>query len=366
MKTKVRWIICAAVLAGVVHTDAAALTLFAGGGSSVAGPAAQCRLADPFAIEFDGSGNAFLCEMTNNRVLKIDSSGVLTIIGGTGGKGSAGDGGPAAKAQFNGPHNLAADKNGDVYVADTWNWKIRRIDAKTGFVSTFAGTGKKAFGGDDGPADKADFSGIYSVAFDAPHENLYLIDLENRRVRAIGLGTISLRAASLTTSKVRLVAGNGQKGIPSDGSDAVTSPLFDPRAVAVAKSGEVYILERSGNALRVVDTTGKIRTVVGTGKPGPWTPTENPLEATLKGPKHLCVDKEGNVLIADSDNHVIRKYLPRENKLLRVAGTGKPGRGLSSDPLKTELNQPHGVGVDTQGRIYICDSLNSRVLKLEP
>ncbi|HEY0549341.1 MAG TPA: hypothetical protein VGF13_07030 [Verrucomicrobiae bacterium] len=356
MKTKALWIVCAAALGGVAHIDAATLTLFAGGGSSVTGPATQCRLADPFAIGFDSNGNGFLCEMTNNRVLKIDSIGTLTTIGGTGEKGSAGDGGPVAKAQFNGPHNLAVTRNGDVYIADTWNWKIRRIDAKTGAISTFAGTGKKAFGGDGGPADKADFSGIYSIAFDAPHENLYVIDLENRRVRAI----------DVKTKAVRAVAGDGTKGVPADGSDAVSSALFDPRAVAVAKNGDVYILERSGNALRVVDAKGKIRTVVGTGKAGPWTPTEHPLEATLKGPKHLCVDQDGNVLIADSDNHVIRKYLPRENKILRVAGTGKPGRGLSSDPLKTELNQPHGVSVDAQGRIYICDSLNSRVLKLEP
>ncbi len=356
MKTKVHWLVCAAALAGAVRMEAATLALFAGGGTSVSGPAAQCRLADPFAIEFDASGNAFLCEMTNHRVLKVDSSGTLTTMGGTGEKGSAGDDGPLAKAQFNGPHNLSVDKNGDVYIADTWNWKIRRIDAKTGVVSTFAGTGKKAFGGDGGPAEKADFSGIYSITFDAPRENLYVVDLENRRVRAI----------DMKTKTVRPVAGNGTKAIPQDGSDAVSSPLFDPRAVAVAKNGDIYILERSGNALRVVDAKGKIRTVVGTGKAGPWTPTENPLEATLKGPKHLCVDKDGNVLIADSDNHVIRKYLPKENKLVRVAGTGKAGRGLNSDPLKTELNQPHGVSVDAQGRIYISDSSNSRVLRIEP
>ena len=336
--------------------DAAKLSLFAGGGSSSQGQATQWRLADPFAIEFDAKGNGFLCEMTNGRVMFINAYGNLLMMGGGGEKGRAGDGSLAAAAQFNGPHNLAVDKNGDVYIADTWNWKIRRIDAKTGVVSTFAGTGKKAFGGDDGPAEKADFSGIYSIAFDAPHENLYVVDLENRRVRAI----------DMKTKVVRPVAGNGTKAVPQDGSAAVSSPLFDPRAVAVSKNGDIYILERSGNALRVVDAKGKIRTVVGTGKAGPWTATENPLEATLKGPKHLCVDKDDNVLIADSDNHVIRKYLPKENKLVRVVGTGKAGRGLNTDPLKTELNQPHGVSVDAQGRIYISDSSNSRVLKIEP
>lgn len=345
--------------------QAARLSLIAGGGTKASGPATECSLADPFAVGFDASGNTFVCEMTNHRVLKIDSSGTLTTIGGGNGKGNSGDGGPAAQAQFNGPHNIAVAKSGDVYVADTWNWKIRRIDAKTGIVSTFAGTGTRGYSGDGGPADKAEFSGPYSIAFDDKHENLYVADLENRRVRAVSLGTLSLRAGAVTTGKVRLVAGNGQKGVPADGSEAMSSPLFDPRAVAVAKSGDVYILERGGHALRVVDTKGRIRTVVGTGKAGGLTDTTNPLEATLKGPKHLCIDKDDNVLIADSDNHAIRKFLPRENKLVLVAGNGKRGKALNDDPLKTELNQPHGVEVDAQGRIYIADSSNGRVLKIE-
>jgi len=344
--------------------QAGQLSLIAGGGTKASGPATECRLADPFAVGFDSSGNTFLCEMTNHRILKIDAAGVLTTIGGNG-KGSSGDGGPATQAQFNGPHNIAVARNGDIYVADTWNWKVRRIDTKTSIVSTFAGTGTRGYSGDGGAADKAEFSGTYSIAFDEKQENLYVADLENRRVRAISLGSISLRAGTVTTGKIRLVAGNGQKGVPTDGSDAASSPLFDPRAVAVAKSGDVYILERGGNALRVVDTKGKIRTVVGTGKAGGLSDTTNPLEATLKGPKHLCVDKDDNVLIADSDNHAIRKFLPRENKLVLAAGTGQRGKALSTDPLKTELNQPHGVEVDAKGRIYIADSSNGRVLRIE-
>jgi hypothetical protein len=141
--------------------------------------------------------------------------------------------------------------------------------------------------------------------------------------------------------------------------------LFDPRAVAVAKSGDVYILERGGHALRVVDAKGKIRTIIGTGKPGGTAATMVPLEVTLKGPKHLFADRDGSVLIADSENDVIRRYIPRENKVLRVAGTGKRGSALDSDPLKTELRHPHGVSVDAQGRIYISDSVNSRVLRIQ-
>ena len=335
---------------------AATLTLFAGGGAKATGLATDCRIADPFATDFDAQGNSYICEMTNNRIVKVDARGQLTVFAGTTKKGGAGDGGAAADAELNGPHHLIVAKNGDVLIADTWNWKIRRVDAKTGVITTFAGTGTKGYKGDGGAAKSADFSGIYSLSFDATQENLFVADLENRRVRAI----------EIASGKVRLIAGNGQKGVPTNGSDAATSPLLDPRAVAVAHSGEVYILERNGNVLRVVDTKGKIRTVVGSGKAGGVSPTTVPLEVTLKGPKHLWVDRDDTVLILDSENDALRRYLPKENKVLLVAGTGKRGATLNSDPLKTELRHPHGVNVDAQGRIYVSDSNNSRVLRITP
>ncbi len=334
---------------------AATVTLFAGGGAKGTGLATDCRLADPFAVDFDAQGNTYICEMTNNRILKVDSRGQLKLFAGTTKKGAAGDGGPATEAELNGPHHLIVAKNGDVLIADTWNWSIRRVDAKTGIINRFAGTGNRGYGGDGGAATNAQFSGLYSLAFDAVEKNLYVADLENRRVRAI----------DMDTGKVQLIAGNGQKGIPEDGSLAIASPLFDPRAVAVAGNGDVYILERGGHVLRVVDGSGRIRTVVGTGKAGGVTPTIKPLEVTLKGPKHLWVDRDQSVLIVDSENDVIRRYLPNEDKVFVIAGTGKRGSALNSDPLKTDLRHPHGVNVDPQGRIYISDSNNSRVLRIE-
>ena len=354
MSVKVAFVF-AALLVVTGSATGATLRLFAGGGARVTGPATECRLADPFATDFDAQGNTYICEMTNNRVLKVDPHGNLTVFAGTARKGGAGDNGPATQAELNGPHHLIVAKNGDVLIADTWNWKIRRIDARSGVISTIAGTGKRGYSGDGGPAREAEFSGVYSLSFDASQENLYVADLENRRIRAI----------EMKSGKVRLIAGNGQKGIPADGSDAITSPLFDPRAVAVAKSGDVYILERGGHAMRVVDSKGKIRTVVGTGKAGGVSSSTEPLKVTLKGPKHLWADHDDTVLIVDSENDVIRRYLPRENKIVLVAGTGKRGSALDVDPLKTELRHPHGVNVDAQGRIYISDSNNSRVLRIE-
>ncbi len=294
--------------------------------------------------------------MQGERVGKVDARGVVSTVAGTGTKGNGGDGGPARDASFNGMHNLVATPDGDLLLADTWNNRVRKLDAKTGKVTAMFGTGVKGFSGVDGPADKALFGGIYCLALDAGGQRLYIADLDNRRIRMV----------DLKTNMVSTVAGNGDKGIPEDGALAAKAPLVDPRAVAVDAKGNVWILERSGHALRVVDRQGKIRTVVGTGKPGAGGDGGPARQATLNGPKHLCVDRDGNVLIADTENHLIRKYVVSEDKVVRVAGTGKKGSaGLGGPPDKAELSQPHGVYVHPSGAIFIADSSNNRILKIE-
>jgi DNA-binding beta-propeller fold protein YncE len=331
------------------------IVLVAGGGTSVSGPAKEAKLNAPFGIDFDEGGNAFLVELTGGRLLKINREGMLTPLGGTEEKGNEGDGGPARNASFNGMHSLAIGPDGLVYLADTWNNRIRTYDPKGGKVNAFAGTGEKGFSGDGGPAAKAKFGGIYSVAFDAAGKNIVLADLDNRRVRKIEL------ASDIVTT----VAGNGEKGVPTDGAEAAKSPLVDPRAACFDSKGNVYVLERSGNALRVVTPDGKIRTVVGTGKAGATGDGGKAIEATLNGPKHLCADKEDNILIADTENHLIRKYIPKEGKIVRIAGSGKMGTaGVGGPPLAAELQQPHGVYLHPSGELYIVDSTNNRVLKI--
>src|SRR5690606_18934142 len=130
--------------------------------------------------------------------------------------------------------------------------------------------------------------------------------------------------------------------------------------------GNVYILERSGHALRVVDPQGRIRTVAGTGRPGNTGDGGDARAATLNGPKHLVIDSDGNVIIADSSNHVVRKYTPGDGRIVRLAGTGRRGKGpAGGDPLETDLNEPHGVYLDVSGRLSIADSMNDRMLRWE-
>jgi NHL repeat len=345
-------------LGSVPSVRADKLVRVAGGGNGGDGtPAAEAKLQMPFGVGFDRAGNLFIVEMTGQRVRKVDAKGILTTAAGTGEQGKSGDGGPASKAQFNGMHSLAVASNGDIYLADTWNNRVRKIDRQTGIITTIAGTGVKGYGGDGGPATQAQFGGIYCVALDPREERLYLADLDNHRIRAV----------HLQTGIVDTVAGNGERGKPEDDAEARKSPLIDPRAVAVDASGNIYILERSGHALRVVNPDGRIRTLVGTGKAGSGGDGGPGRQASLNGPKHLCLDRSGNVLIADTENHVIRKYLPREGNIVRVAGTGKKGTaGLGGPPLQAELNQPHGVYVHSHGVLYIADSSNNRVLKIVP
>lgn len=296
----------------------------------------------PFAVGTDGKGTVFVLEFDGGRIFRLDGT-ELVHFAGTGKDGYAGDGGPALDATFKGMHGLAVDRAGNLFVADTHNHCVRRIDGATGKVSTLAGNGTAGYAGDGGPGAEARFNGVFAIDL-APTEaedTLYVVDLFNRRVRSI----------NTTTGKVALVAGNGKKGVPQDGAKAVDSPLADPRAVAADAAGNVYILERGGNALRVVRPDGTIRTVAGSGKggkedgPGP--------QASFRGPKHLCLDRDGSVLIADAENSLIRRV---------DVATGTVST-LDFGP-KLQLNRPHGVHVDRSGTLYVVDSYFHRVLKV--
>ena len=342
--------LCAVGLLSMVALEASPRIVLVAGGSedAVNVPAKSAKLKEPFGTDFDAAGNMWIVEMVSgNRLLKVDASGVLSHIAGLPQPGFSGDAGPALAAKFNGPHNLAALPTGNILIADTWNGRVREVDLKSGRVDSVAGY--------EVPAEKAKGNGPYCITLDFSGTKLYIADLR------------SVHVLDLTTHKLSLVAGNGTKGVPVDGAPAAESPLVDPRAVAPDRLGNVYILERGGHALRVVDKEGRIRTVVnasgkagGTGDGGPA------LDALMNGPKHLCVDRDNSVIIADAESNLVRRYVPGTGRIEWVAGTGQKGsEGVGGAPEKCGLARPHGVVVHPQtGELYITDSYNNRVLKI--
>ena len=300
---------------------------------------AHSRLSYPFGMDFDASGNMIIVEYKGGRIFKRTPAGDLSQIGGLGRAGYEGDGGPVTKASFKDMHNVAIGPDGSLYISDHANHAIRRVDSR-GNVLTYAG-GEAGFAGDGKTVKYAKFNMAISVSISPDKKYLLVADIKNRRIRRI----------TLDGGRVETIAGNGERGVPVDGDNATAAPLVDPRAAVYDLAGNLYIVERSGNSLRVVDVEGRVRTVAGNGQKGKADGVG--LEATLNGPKHLAVDSTGAVYIADDNNHLVRCFDPKTGSITTVLGAGE-----------FKLNRPHGVQVH-DGWLYVADSWNHRIVRLK-
>jgi sugar lactone lactonase YvrE len=324
---------------------------FAGDG----GPAERALLNGPFDVCFDRAGNLYFSDTFNNRIRRVDAArGVITTVAGNGEKAYSGDGGPATAAALNEPYGVVVDRSGNLYIADRLNRRVRRIDAATGVITTLAGMGEAAYSGDGGPAEKAGLAEPNGLAFGPDEKLLYITDVADNRVRVV----------DLANGAIATFAGTGAAEHSGNGGPATAAGTFGARAVKVGADGTVYILERQGSSLRAVDPkTGIITTIAGTtardyaGDGGPA------LAAVFDAPKEMAIDRDGSLLIVDTENHAIRR-IDRAGIVTNLAG-GRQGLGGDGGPAELAgLDRPHGAVVGSDGAVYIGDTNNHRIRKV--
>lgn len=347
--------IFAAIALAVLPATAASVATIAGTGTSGRagdhGPAAKAQLGNPFGIVRGPDRALYICEVDTHVIRRIDKDGVITTVAGNGRRGWSGDGGAATNASLNEPYEVRFDRAGNMVFVEMKNHLIRRVDAKSGVISTIAGSPQPGFSGDGGPAVAARFSQPHSLQFDRD-DNLYICDIGNHRLRRI-----DARTGMITT-----IAGTGARQPTPDGAAIATAPLNGPRAIDFDRDGTLWLALREGNAVYRIDLrAGTIHHVAGTGKKG-FTGNGGPAaSATLSGPKGLSVAPDGNVYLADTESHSIRMIDMQRGTLELIAGTGVAGDGPNGDPLLCRMNRPHGVFVDADGSILVGDSEAHRV-----
>ena len=315
------------------------------------GLAGEARLSEPFMCAFDRQGNLYVAESANHCVRRIDGrSGIITTVAGTGELGYSGDGGPATEAQLNQPYALDIADNGDLYIVDRLNAVIRKVDAANGTISTVAGTGTSGSSGDGGPATEAALCEPNDCFLD-DKGGLLIADVQDQRVRRL----------ELATGIIATFAGNGDKVRAGDGLPATEASILGARAVCGDRRGNTYICEREGNGVRKVDANGIMSTFAGTGATGYSGDGGPALAATWGAPKAIRCDESGNVLVVDTENHAIRRIDAATGIVTTIAGGRRGGGGDGGPATDAGLDRPHGCCVDTQGNLYIADSNNHRV-----
>ena len=326
------------VSSGTITTVAGKGQGFSGDG----GPATSASLFHPYGVAVDSAGNVYIADTYNYRIRKV-SGGTITTVAGNGGFRFSGDGGPATSASFNLPQGMAVDSAGNLYIADTYNNRIRKVSGKT--ITTIAGGGNAL--GDGGPATSASLFNPNGVAVDSAG-NLYIADSGNSRIRKVSGGTIIT------------VAGGGNA--LGDGGPATNASLFNPQGVAIDSAGVLYVADTSANRIRKI-SGGTITTVAGNGYTGFSGDGGPATSASLYRPYGVSVDAAGNLYIADFYNYRIRKV--SGGTITTVAGNGTFGFSGDGGPATSaSLKPPAGVTVDSAGNLYVADFDNYRIRKV--
>ncbi len=348
---------CAALLM-LTPCAAGAQTITTYAGTGTAGytadgiPATSSAINSSWGIAIDTAGNLYIGDSPNQRVRKITPAGIITTIAGDGTWGFSGDGGAATAARVNNPSGIAADRLGNIYIADNGNFRIRKINA-AGIITTIAGTGISGSLGDGGAATAARIFGPDGIAVDTAG-NVY--------ISSPG----AIRKVDAATGIITRVAGDGTTGSYSgDGGPATAAQVGQSSDIDVDALGQIYFTDYPNHVVRKVDVGGIITTIAGTGVPGFSGDGGPATAATLRYPVGIDIDDEGNILIGDRDNSRIRK-ISAGGIITTIAGNGLSMYGGDGGPAtNAALKSPHAVTHDACGNVYIADRLNSRIRKVD-
>lgn len=289
-------------------------------------PARDVAFDSPEGLVVEPDGNVLFVDSSNQVVLRIDPEGYVTRFAGTGEQGYNGDGKPATETSFGKPYDIRTDSKGAIYIADTFNHRIRKIDGN-GIVSTVAGNGVAGYSGDGGPAIAAQLRTPYGIYFDKD-DNLLIADSENHVIRKVGRDGI-----------IHTIAGSGQRGYDGDGGPALKATFDTPQSLAVDAAGRVYIGDEHNNAIRVLELDGTIRTLVGSKGPGFSGDGGPASQAQIADPENMWIRKDGSILISARDNARLRIVTP-DGIINTFAGRGPTRKHDYYAPIHLEPIDP--------------------------
>jgi sugar lactone lactonase YvrE len=313
------------------------------------------QVNNPYGLAIGPDGALYFCDLDAQRIRRLDlRTRRTTVVAGNGRRGYAGDGGPATQASLNMPHEVQFDRRGHLYIAERDNHVIRKVDGRSGTISTCAGTGTAGFSGDDGPAASAQLRAPHSIAVDPDGRFLLICDIGNHRLRRV----------DLESGRIETIGGTGERRPTPDGAPLRSTPLDGPRTLAFDARGDLYLALREGNAVYRIDRLAStLHHVAGTGEQGYTGDGGQAKLARLGGPKGLAWWND-RLYVADTENHVIREISTKTGIIRTVLGTGAKGDGPEPAPLGCALARPHGVLVDARGVLYVGDSEAHRIRAL--
>lgn len=313
------------------------------------------QVNNPYGIIVGPDGALYFCDLDNQRIRRFDPKTTrVSTVAGNGTRGYSGDGGPALAASLNMPHEIQFDAAGNLYIAERDSHVIRKVDMRNGVITTVAGTGVGGFSGDGGPGVQAQLRQPHSIVFDRDG-TLLICDIGNQRIRRL----------HLDTGVIETWAGTGQAADTPDGAPVRGTPLRGPRTMAMASNGDLYLALREGNAILRIDARSQtLHRVAGTGEQGYAGDGGPALAAKLGGPKGLAW-APGQLFVADTENHAVRRIDLATGVITTVLGTGAKGDGPETSPLECRLARPHGLLAAAAGALYVTDSEAHRIRLLE-